>query len=230
MNALQQANSKESTKEKILNVAYELFSRKGFDGTSIRDIAKEAEVNLGAVNYHFQSKDRLYFEVFQHSIKWVDKQITEISDKKNMSVLKLAVETLNFFLQNQNAMRNIFKLFLNDNFPMLDDIPKDQLHFCPPGEEAFMKLLQKEYGDKIPPQAQIWVIKNIFSLVNHFGLISSTTYYQKLCKEIPQAGCVFDETSISHHVNATIEYALANPEKFDHYKHLYEVIKNSKGK
>jgi AcrR family transcriptional regulator len=36
-----------------------LFGEKGFDATSLRDITTEADVNLAAVNYHFQSKESL---------------------------------------------------------------------------------------------------------------------------------------------------------------------------
>jgi AcrR family transcriptional regulator len=47
------------TKTRILDAAEKLFGEKGFDATSLRDITKEADVNLAAVNYHFQSKESL---------------------------------------------------------------------------------------------------------------------------------------------------------------------------
>jgi AcrR family transcriptional regulator len=47
------------TKTRILDAAAKLFGEKGFDATSLRDITTEADVNLAAVNYHFQSKDSL---------------------------------------------------------------------------------------------------------------------------------------------------------------------------
>lgn len=47
------------TKTRILDAAEKLFGEKGFDATSLRDITTEADVNLAAVNYHFQSKETL---------------------------------------------------------------------------------------------------------------------------------------------------------------------------
>jgi AcrR family transcriptional regulator len=47
------------TKTRILDAAEKLFGEKGFDATSLRDITAEADVNLAAVNYHFQSKESL---------------------------------------------------------------------------------------------------------------------------------------------------------------------------
>ncbi len=44
---------------KILQVAERLFAEKGFDGTSIRNISKEAKINIAMVSYYFGSKERL---------------------------------------------------------------------------------------------------------------------------------------------------------------------------
>jgi AcrR family transcriptional regulator len=44
---------------RILEVAESLFAEKGFDGTSIRNIAKEAKINIAMVSYYFGSKERL---------------------------------------------------------------------------------------------------------------------------------------------------------------------------
>ncbi|MCP4991258.1 MAG: TetR/AcrR family transcriptional regulator [Colwellia sp.] len=48
-----------STKNKILDAADVLFADKGFNGTSLREITSQANVNLAAVNYHFGSKKEL---------------------------------------------------------------------------------------------------------------------------------------------------------------------------
>jgi len=43
----------------ILLVAEKLFSEHGFDGTSIRDISKEAKINIAMISYYFGSKEKL---------------------------------------------------------------------------------------------------------------------------------------------------------------------------
>lgn len=43
----------------ILQVAESLFAEKGFDATSIRNIAKEAKINVAMVSYYFGSKERM---------------------------------------------------------------------------------------------------------------------------------------------------------------------------
>lgn len=54
----------DSTKNKILDVAEELFAERGFAETSLRTITARAKVNLASVNYHFGSKKTLIQEVF----------------------------------------------------------------------------------------------------------------------------------------------------------------------
>ena len=47
-------------KEQIINKAIELFAQKGFEGTSIRDLANSAGVNIAMINYYFGSKEKLF--------------------------------------------------------------------------------------------------------------------------------------------------------------------------
>jgi AcrR family transcriptional regulator len=46
-------------KIEILQVAEKLFAEEGFDGTSIRDIAKKANVNIAMISYYFGSKEKM---------------------------------------------------------------------------------------------------------------------------------------------------------------------------
>ena len=68
------------TKLRILDAAENLFGRRGFDATSLRDITGEAQVNLAAVNYHFQSKDSLIDAVIQRRIEPVNRRRLEMLD------------------------------------------------------------------------------------------------------------------------------------------------------
>ncbi len=50
----------QDTRERLLKVAREVFSEMGFQGATVREICRRAEVNLAAVNYHFSSKEALF--------------------------------------------------------------------------------------------------------------------------------------------------------------------------
>ncbi|HEV3221297.1 MAG TPA: TetR/AcrR family transcriptional regulator [Puia sp.] len=49
----------------LLDSAELLFSQKGFDGTSVRDIAEAAGINTAMISYYFGSKEKLMEEIFE---------------------------------------------------------------------------------------------------------------------------------------------------------------------
>ncbi|HSI62862.1 MAG TPA: TetR/AcrR family transcriptional regulator [Candidatus Saccharimonadia bacterium] len=58
----------QTTKRAILDAAEDLFAERGIDATSVRDITQTAGVNLGAIHYHFGSKNELIVEVFSRGL------------------------------------------------------------------------------------------------------------------------------------------------------------------
>ena len=56
----------QATIETILSVSAKLFLEKGFDKTSMMDIAKTAGISKGAIYHHFQSKEEIILKVMQH--------------------------------------------------------------------------------------------------------------------------------------------------------------------
>ena len=50
-------------REQIVSVAARLFGKKGYDGTSLRDIAEASGITKAALYYHFPDKERLYEDV-----------------------------------------------------------------------------------------------------------------------------------------------------------------------
>lgn len=57
--------SPDVTRTRLLEAGAELFAAQGFHGTTVREIAERAGVNLAAGHYHFGSKRDLYLEVFR---------------------------------------------------------------------------------------------------------------------------------------------------------------------
>ena len=66
MKSEKQMNEPEqTTEEKILEAASEVFTEKGFSGTRTRDIAEKAGINLALLNYYFRSKEKLFEQVMK---------------------------------------------------------------------------------------------------------------------------------------------------------------------
>ena len=56
------------TIEKILKVAEEHFAVNGYYATSMRQLTREADVNVAAVHYHFGNKEALFLAVLKRRI------------------------------------------------------------------------------------------------------------------------------------------------------------------
>lgn len=54
------------TRERLLRTSAARFAQDGFAGTSVRDLAKAAEVNQSAISYYFGGKELLYQEALHH--------------------------------------------------------------------------------------------------------------------------------------------------------------------
>ena len=57
------------TADSVLDAAERLFAAQGFDGTTFRDIAREAQVNLAAAHYHHGDKETLLLEVLRRRLR-----------------------------------------------------------------------------------------------------------------------------------------------------------------
>jgi AcrR family transcriptional regulator len=68
------ARPKRTTKDKLMDAAEKLFARRGYDGTSLRDITGEAGVDLALVNYYFGSKKELLAEVLDRRGKVLNQE------------------------------------------------------------------------------------------------------------------------------------------------------------
>jgi len=63
-------NEVDTTRERIVEAAGEIFAERGYDGTTVRDICQRAGANIAAVNYYFGDKQRLYVEAVVRAHRW----------------------------------------------------------------------------------------------------------------------------------------------------------------
>lgn len=69
------------TQKRLIESAERIFAEKGYHGTSVRDITNAASANVAAVNYHFGSKEGLFFEMIRYRVEPVNKLRLELLDQ-----------------------------------------------------------------------------------------------------------------------------------------------------
>lgn len=80
------SNTKKSnpTRQKILESAIQIFIDKGFEGTSISDIAKQAETNKSLIYHHFEDKQDLWKKAKSYLLEqYYDKTISDLETQSN---------------------------------------------------------------------------------------------------------------------------------------------------
>jgi len=70
-----------ATRAAVLAAAATAFSRRGFDGVTVDDIARAAGVNKAMIYYHFEDKLALYKEVVRDMLRSVGTIVAEIADR-----------------------------------------------------------------------------------------------------------------------------------------------------
>ena len=135
-----------NTKQKILLISHKLFAEKGFNGVSVREIAKECDVNISAVNYHFTNKESLYIETIRLSMHETEKSISELYDGlEEKSIENLASAVYEFFKDNSEDLKTGFKLVISSD-KYHKALGEDETLFKgPPGGDFFFQSLKKNY-------------------------------------------------------------------------------------
>ena len=70
----------------ILEIAEELFAIQGYHGTSIREIADKASINIAMISYYFGSKEKLLETLFQYRIGSSTIQLEHLNSNKSLEV------------------------------------------------------------------------------------------------------------------------------------------------
>ena len=68
-------DDRQDTRQRLIDAGRKLMASRGFDGTSIRALTEEAGANLGAVTYHFGSKEGLYQAVLEEVVAPFRRQV-----------------------------------------------------------------------------------------------------------------------------------------------------------
>ena len=93
----------------ILQVAETLFAEKGFDGTSIRDISKEAKINVAMVSYYFGSKEKLLEALVLFKTSGLKEQLVNLIDE-NLEPFDKINKLISLYINRLNCNKGIYRI------------------------------------------------------------------------------------------------------------------------
>ncbi|KIZ19769.1 TetR/AcrR family transcriptional regulator [Streptomyces natalensis] len=108
-----------NTRQRIQDVALELFSEQGYEKTSLREIAEKLEVTKAALYYHFKTKEDIVISLFEDLrgpidtlIAWGELQPRTLGTKQELirrysDSLRDAAPLFRFMQENQATVRDL---------------------------------------------------------------------------------------------------------------------------
>ena len=131
--------SSEQTRAALIAAGLRLFGRKGFEGTSIRELAGDAKTNVASIAYHFGGKDGLRLacaEAVALRLRQVAGQTILGSDDggdsdKALAVMETALSALVTFIAARPEARDIAAFMMRemtDPGPALEHIYTQLIH------------------------------------------------------------------------------------------------------
>lgn len=87
-----------------------LFAEKGYEGTSIRDIAEKANVNVAMVNYYFGSKEKLFENIVKLKSSTTRLQLDEIAGNKALTSIEKVEMVIDSYIERLFTHRRFHRV------------------------------------------------------------------------------------------------------------------------
>jgi AcrR family transcriptional regulator len=69
---------RQDPRQEILRTAARLFQQRGYDATSMNDVAAALKLSKGGLYHHFQSKDEILFHIMSHAMDITEQRVINV--------------------------------------------------------------------------------------------------------------------------------------------------------
>ena len=165
----------------IMEAAEELFAEKGFDGTSVRDVAKEAGVNLAMISYYFGSKEKLMESLFKYRGEFIKMQLESMIENKELSSLEKVYALIDNYIERIMKQQCFHKIMAREQMFDLKGTTTQLIHELKRTNQELVKKLIQEGQKKGDFKKNIDVPLMMATLVGTTShLVTTQHYYRKL--------------------------------------------------
>ena len=195
-----QTELQESTRDRLLVAAREVFAELGFKGATVREICRRAEVNVAAVNYHFNGKEALFMAALE--MEPFENLLDAIAGPESAEIrlTRFIREFMGRMMgegctpHSQLLMRE-----LHEPSPALDSIARE---IIAPLHEHLTRLVREIVGDKVAPAE---IRRCVFSIV---GQCSFYRHSREMNRRV-YPGLEYDLEEIEATAKHIAEFSLA---------------------
>jgi AcrR family transcriptional regulator len=169
------------SRQEILRTAARLFQQRGYDATSMNDVAAALKLSKGGLYHHFQSKDEILFEIMNHAMDITQERVLNPvrgiagPEERLRALIRLHIEVV------LSPRDREITVMLHENHPLppalrkrINARKKDYVHFL----ENLMAEVQKEVqkdaqketrtrqaGSKVSPRAAAFALLGMINWI-----------------------------------------------------------------
>src|SRR6202046_175588 len=124
------------SRQEILRTAARLFQQRGYDATSMNDVAAALKLSKGGLYHHFQSKDEILFHIMSHAMDITEERVIKVArrienpEERLRTLIRLHIEVV---LSEEDREITVM---LHENHPLppalrrkINGRKKDYIHF-----------------------------------------------------------------------------------------------------
>jgi AcrR family transcriptional regulator len=111
---IEDKSSTETVRQRLLAAATDLFARKGYAATTVREIVGSARVTKPVLYYYFQNKEGIYLELMRQTFSNVDYLVDFSRGEKGSTrekLLRFCDQTFSLFMQNIEVIRVMYAIY-----------------------------------------------------------------------------------------------------------------------
>ncbi len=167
-------------KELLIEVAERLFAEHGFEGTSVRLLASEANMNIAMISYYFGSKEKMMEAILDRRSALNRENFTKISEMPNASSWQKIEAVIDLYVDMMSGNRNFHKIMFREvALSQREELTSKIAQFVSRNMQNIKNIIQEgvDNGDFRQVDAPMLMATLV-------GTISQTLNYSKLSEQI----------------------------------------------
>ncbi|MDH6251448.1 AcrR family transcriptional regulator [Chryseobacterium sp. H1D6B] len=127
----------------ILDIAEELIAKKGYEGTSVRDICSKANINVAMISYYFGSKEKMMSYLYQYRVLKTRENFSEFADTIKEGKPEMQMKEIIKYIVSQLFKYNYFHGFVTQELRHTENLKDELLDFYQLCVKKFDEVIKK---------------------------------------------------------------------------------------
>ncbi|HYK57156.1 MAG TPA: TetR family transcriptional regulator [Flavisolibacter sp.] len=184
----------------IIRIAEKLFAEKGFNGTSVRDIAEAAGVNIAMISYYFGSKEKLMQALFEERTSGIVGRVETLLKVESLTPFQKIEILIDDYIERLVEKQQFYKIMLHEqmfeNNPVISTLLSEQRQrnagiiekLIKEGQEkgAFKKGIDIVFlmNTMVGIGQQTFINQNLYRHYNNLEALNQEAFYDLLKKKL----------------------------------------------